>query len=86
MAAVRARPLLKGLSHEVVVDHGVVWPMLSAMAEKHEINLIVIGTHGRRGVEKMLLGSIAEEILWCAQCPVLMVGPESSVAPETEAR
>ena len=60
--------------------------MLSAMAEKHEINLIVIGTHGRRGVEKMLLGSIAEEILRCAQGPVLMVGPESSVAPETEAR
>ncbi|MGB2834759.1 MAG: universal stress protein [Candidatus Sulfotelmatobacter sp.] len=86
MAAVRARPLLKGLSHEVLVDHGFVWPMLSAMAEKHEINLIVIGTHGRRGVEKMLLGSIAEEILRCAQCPVLMVGPESSVAPETEAR
>ena len=51
-----------------------------------DINLFVIGTHGRRGVEKMLLGSIAEEILRCAQRPVLMVGPESSVAPETEAR
>jgi nucleotide-binding universal stress UspA family protein len=85
MAAVRATPLLKGLSHEVLVGHGDVWPMLSAMAEKHEINLIVIGTHGRRGVEKMLLGSIAEEILRCAQSPLLMVGPESSVAPETEA-
>ena len=86
MAAVRARLLLKGLSHEVLVDHGVVWPMLSAMAEKHEINLIVIGTHGRRGVEKMLLGSIAEEILRCARHPLLMVGPENSVAPKTEAK
>jgi nucleotide-binding universal stress UspA family protein len=86
MAAVPATPLLKGLSHDVLVDHGVVWPMLSAMAEKQQINLIVIGTHGRRGVEKMLLGSIAEEVLRCAQRPVLMVGPESSVAAETEAR
>lgn len=85
MAVVPATPLLKGLSHEVRVDHGVVWPMLSAMVEKQQINLIVIGTHGRRGVEKMLLGSIAEEILRCAQRPVLMVGPESSLAPETEA-
>ena len=82
MAAVPATPLLKGISHEVLVDHGVVWPMLSAMAEKQQINLIVIGTHGRRGVEKMLLGSIAEEILRCAQRPLLMVGPESSLAPE----
>jgi len=48
-------------------------------------HLIVIGTHGRRGVEKMLLGSIAEEILRCAQSPLLMVGQKSSVAPETEA-
>jgi nucleotide-binding universal stress UspA family protein len=86
MAAVRATPLLKGLSHEVLVDHGVVWPMLSAMAEKQQINLIVIGTHGRRGVEKMLLGSIAEEILRCALRPLLMVGPENSAAPEAEAR
>jgi nucleotide-binding universal stress UspA family protein len=86
MAGLRATSLLQGLPHEVLVDHGAVWPMLSAMAEKHEINLIVVGTHGRRGVEKVLLGSIAEEILRCAQHPVLMVGPESSVAPETEAR
>ena len=34
MAGMRATPLLKGLSHEVLVDHGVVWPMLSAMAEQ----------------------------------------------------
>ena len=86
LAGMRATSPLKGLSHEVLVDHGVVWPMLSAMAEQHDINLFVIGTHGRRGVEKMLLGSISEEILRCAQRPVLMVGPESSVAPETEAR
>jgi len=86
MAGLRATTLLKGLPHEVLVDHGAVWPILAAMAEKHEINLIVIGTHGRRGVEKLLLGSTAEEILRCSREPVLMVGPESSVAPETEAR
>ncbi len=86
MAGLRAKTLLKGLTHETLVDHGDVWPMLSAMAERHKINLIVMGTHGRRGVEKLLLGSTAEEILRCAQCPVLMVGPETSVAPETEAR
>ena len=86
MGGLRGTALLRGLPHEVLIDHGHVWPMLTAMAEKHKINLIVIGTHGRRGVEKLLLGSTAEEILRCAQPPVLMVGPESAVAPEAEAR
>ncbi len=54
------------------------------MAEKKEIDLLVIGGHGRRGVEKLLLGSTAEEILRLAQRPVLMVGPQCSIAPETE--
>jgi nucleotide-binding universal stress UspA family protein len=45
---------------------------------------LVIGTQGRRGLSKFILGSTAEEILQSAQKPVLMVGPESSVPPETD--
>ncbi|MGB7586864.1 MAG: universal stress protein [Terriglobales bacterium] len=86
MTGLRTSPLLKNLPHQALVDHGDVWPTLSAIAKKNAINLIVIGTHGRRGVEKLLLGSIAEEILRCAQEPVLLVGPENSVPPETEAK
>jgi nucleotide-binding universal stress UspA family protein len=84
MAGLRAMTVLGGIAHEVLIDHGDVWPTLSAMAEKEAIDLLVIGTHGRRGVEKLLLGSTAEEILRLAQRPVLMVGPLCSVAPETE--
>jgi len=86
MAGLRGTSLLEGLPHEVLIDHGNVWPMISVMVEKQEIDLIVIGTHGRRGVEKLLLGSTAEEILRCARTPLLMVGPENSVSPETEAK
>ncbi len=60
--------------------------MISGMVEKREIDLIVIGTHGWRGVEKLLLGSTAEEILRCSGVPVLMVGPDNLVPPETEAK
>ncbi len=86
MDGLRAQTLLRGITHEGLVDHGEVWPMLSAMVQEHKIDLIVIGTHGRRGVEKLLLGSTAEEILRCAKTPVLMVGPETSIAAKTEAR
>lgn len=36
-------------------------------------DLIVMGTHGRRGVRRMVLGSVAERVLRCATCPVLLV-------------
>jgi nucleotide-binding universal stress UspA family protein len=47
------------------------------MIAKHGIDLIVIGTRGRRGVRKLLLGSVAEEIYRLADPPVLTVGPRA---------
>ena len=41
------------------------------------IDLIVIGTHGRSGASKLLMGSVAETIFRHAPCPVLTVGPEA---------
>ena len=40
-------------------------------ADTHGIDLIVMGTHGRGGVEKMWLGSVTEKVLRKAHCPVL---------------
>ena len=42
-------------------------------AEKHEIDLIVMGTHGREGVARVLMGSVAEKVVRRAACPVLTV-------------
>ena len=44
-----------------------------AYASAHEVDLIVMGTHGRGGVTHMLLGSIAERVVRRAPCPVLTV-------------
>lgn len=85
MTGLRGTALLRGIQHSVLVDHGNVWPRVSMMVEKQKIDLIVIGTHGRSGVEKLLMGSIAEEILRCARAPILMVGPDNLVPPEKEA-
>jgi nucleotide-binding universal stress UspA family protein len=85
MSSLRAMCLVSKLAHEVLLEYGDdIWGVLSTMVEKHNVDLMVIGTQGRRGVEKLLFGSTAEEILRQAQKPVLMVGPESSVPPETE--
>jgi nucleotide-binding universal stress UspA family protein len=42
-------------------------------ARDHDIDLIVLGTHGRRGVAHMLAGSVAERVVRAAGCPVLTV-------------
>jgi universal stress protein A len=44
-------------------------------AEESEIDLIVVGTHGRSGLAHMLLGSVAEKVVRKAHCPVLTVRP-----------
>jgi nucleotide-binding universal stress UspA family protein len=43
-------------------------------AERNAIDLIVLGTHGRRGLGRMLLGSTAEEVVRLSRCPVMTVG------------
>lgn len=51
-----------------------------------EIDLVVMGTHGRRGVRRMLLGSVTEEVVRKAPCPVLTVTAETDVPPRRAVR
>jgi len=76
MAALLTSSNFQQIPHEVLEDRGEIWPTLSDMVDKHDVDLIVIGTHGRRSIQKMLLGSVADEIFHRATRPVLTVGPE----------
>jgi nucleotide-binding universal stress UspA family protein len=69
---------LRDLSHEIIFQAGDTWPTLAKVIEEKRVDLIVLATHGRTGLEKVLLGSVAEEIFRQALCPVLTVGPRSS--------
>jgi len=66
------------IPHRNYVRHGMVWKNLATIIEENDIDLIVVGTHGRTGLGKLLLGSVAEDILRHASCPVLTVGPKVS--------
>ena len=59
----------------VLLGEGIVWRAVEDAVTKHEIDLVVVGTRGRTGIGKALLGSVAEEILRHASCPVLTIGP-----------
>jgi nucleotide-binding universal stress UspA family protein len=64
------------ITPRILEGEGNVWTAISNAVEKHAIDLVVLGTRGRTGVGKLLLGSKAEEILRRAPCPVLTVGPD----------
>ena len=64
------------------VVRGLTAPQIVDYAASQDIDLIVIGTHGRRGVAHLLLGSVAEHVLRTAACPVLTVRAEHRDADE----
>lgn len=66
---------LRGVPHEVLMEEGNVWPSLESLIVRNEIDLLVTGTHGRGKIQKLLIGSVAEEIFRKADCAVLTVGP-----------
>lgn len=65
---------LEGVENHVVVVQGDIWEELSKMITKFKADLLVVGTHGRTGVLRMLLGSTAEKIFRQCPIPVLTVG------------
>ena len=70
------------LACEAMVGNGDIWIALSAFMSRYDTDLLVMGTIGRTGVRKFLLGSVAEEAMRESRCPVLTVGPESNALEE----
>lgn len=69
LAAIRSeRPDVKA-----ILSRGVPWREIRDAIEQHKPDLVVMGTHGRRGVGRALLGSVAEKIVRTSPVPVLTV-------------
>lgn len=62
----------------LIVRQGEICAQIEDVVEKEHVDLVVVGTHGRTGLSKVMMGSVAEEIFRKARCPVLTVGPASS--------
>jgi len=71
-----SKPLGK-VALTTTVERGPLWDVLAALIEEKGVDLIVLGTHGRRGLKKLVLGSVAEEVFRNAPCPVLTVNPQA---------
>lgn len=55
--------------------HGIIVDEIVKFAKDKESDIIIIGTHGSKGIEKLLLGSVAERVVKNAHCPTLVMNP-----------
>jgi nucleotide-binding universal stress UspA family protein len=73
-SAVKARDK-SGVPIRSVLRAGPPWHEVIAVAEEEKADLVVVGTHGRRGIARMIMGSVAERVVRGCPCPVLTVRP-----------
>jgi universal stress protein A len=75
---------LHGLDVEEVIAHGDAAAEIVRVASESEVDLIVISSHGRTGLGRMIFGSTAEAVVRHAHCPVLVVKPPPEEEEERE--
>jgi len=63
----------KRLNVQFAIEWGVPFTEITRYAQARQIDLIVMGTHGSGGVKRLILGSVAENVVRSAPCPVLTV-------------
>jgi glycine betaine transporter len=80
--AEQAKP--EGLRLDTLAVQGVPYDVIVDIAESRHIDLIVMGTHGRSGLSRFFLGSVAEKVVRHAHCPVLTIRERASL-PEQRA-
>lgn len=62
----------RGVPVETSIEHGVPHRAILEQADERDVDLIVMGTHGRTGVRRFLIGSVAEKVVRSADVPVLV--------------
>src|SRR5689334_4571915 len=78
--------LLEGLPSQTPLRQGTIWTVISDVVERNEIDLLVLASHGRHGISRMFLGSVAEDVFRNVSCPVLTVGPDVKPCHRREIR
>jgi nucleotide-binding universal stress UspA family protein len=78
LEAIVAKAQRPGLVVDGMIRLGPAWSEIAGAAGETRADLVVVGTHGRRGLAHALLGSVAEKVTRSAPCPVLVVRGSSA--------
>ncbi|WP_251343803.1 universal stress protein [Haloplanus halophilus] len=80
--AVRERADAAGVPVVEALRIGVPHEAIGAYVDDHDVDLVVMGTHGRTGLERTMLGSVTERVLRTVDAPVLTVRGEAASTPD----
>jgi len=70
------------IDHSVIIRRGSLASVVSDLVHAEDIDLVILGTHGRGGLRKVLMGSSAEQVCRSVSSPVLTIGPHAFVRSE----
>jgi len=73
----------RGVSIQSALRMGATWDELNGVAAEQDADIIVVGTHGRRGFSRVLLGSVAERMMRTAVRPLLVIREDGRTASNT---
>jgi len=79
-AQTSAHAELTAVPHRIAIREGSLNDELAKVIKREAIDLLVVGSHGARGFEKVLLGSVAESMLRKSPIPVMVIGPQAKVS------
>ena len=63
----------EGVKAACLIAKGIPFEQIVNLTDKSNMDMVVMGTHGRRGTERILIGSVAERVIEYSSCPVLVV-------------
>jgi nucleotide-binding universal stress UspA family protein len=70
----RASLVKRHAATDAVLREGIEWREITDLVKERGVDLVVMGTHGRRGLPRLVLGSVAEKVVRLSPVPVLTIG------------
>ena len=74
--AIASRAIKEGIKTRIAILEGAVAGAILGFAHDEDVDILVMSTHGRTGLPKAFLGSVAEEVMLTTKRPVMLVKPE----------
>lgn len=72
-----------GIEYFAAIREGTVHEIIRDYAKEHAVDLVVLGTHGRTGVSKLMYGSVTERVIKTVHTPILVVPPQGGQTPSS---
>lgn len=72
-----------GIEFFTAIREGTVHEVIRDYAKEHDVDLVIVGTHGRTGVSKLMYGSVTERVIKTVHTPIIIIPPKGGKAPSS---